>query len=69
MLTRYKKGLMELFKCVRELQSDPLGKRLLALEIQEELLKTVKRAEYLIKKTRNANREIKAILSQRGNNR
>lgn len=42
---------------------------MLALEIQEELLKRVGRAEFLIRKTRLANKEIKAKLSRRGNGR
>jgi hypothetical protein len=67
MLARYKKGLMKLFKCIHELQSDPLGKRPLALEIQEDLLRRIGRAERLIRKTRAINRDIKATLSQRGN--
>jgi hypothetical protein len=69
MLVRYKKGLMELFNSIHELQSDPLGKRLLALELQEKLLKRIGRAEYLITKTRIANKEIKATLSKQGNGR
>ena len=69
MLVRYKKGLMEVFNRIHELQSDPLGKRLLALELQEKLLKRIWRAEYLIRKTRIANKEIKATLSKQGNGR
>jgi hypothetical protein len=69
MLARYKKSLLELFKRVHELQSDPLGKRSLALGIQETLLKRIGRAEYLIKTIRKANGKIKMKISHRGNSR
>jgi hypothetical protein len=69
MLARYKKSLLELFKRVHELQSDPLGKRSWALGIQETLLKRIGRAEYLIKTIRKANGKIKMKISHRGNSR
>jgi hypothetical protein len=69
MLARYKKSLIELFKSLHELRRDPLGKRRIALEIQEDLLKRIGRAEYLIKNIRKANVEIKTTFSHRGNSR
>lgn len=54
---------------VQELQAAPIEKRLLALEIQEELLKRIGYAEALIRQARKANKEIKAALSRPGNSR
>ena len=69
MLDRYNNCLISLFKRVHELKSDRVGKRLLALEIQEELIVRIGRAESRIRKARNANNYIKFTLSQRGNTR
>ena len=38
MLGRYRKSLVSLFQRVHELEADRVGKRLLALQIQEQLL-------------------------------
>ena len=68
-LSRYKQGLTSIFRRVHELKSDPYEHRLLALEIQEELLGRVSRAERAIRKLRAANKAIKVQLAQRGNPR
>jgi hypothetical protein len=68
-LARYKTILIALFKKLHELQSDPLGNRLMALEIQEELLRRIGRAEYLIKQARITVRQINVKLSRRDNTR
>jgi hypothetical protein len=68
-LSRYKNGLVALFERVHELQADPTGKRLLALEIQEELLLRIGRAERVIRRTRDEINELKCRLAQRGNDR
>ena len=69
MLSRYKSGLLALFERVHRLQVDPTGKRLLALEIQEELLLRIGRAERVIRRTRNEIDVLKCRLAQRGNDR
>lgn len=69
MLSRYKSGLIALFERVHRLQADPTGKRLLALEIQEELLLRIGRAERVIRRTRNEIDALKCRLAQRGNDR
>jgi hypothetical protein len=69
MLGRYKRSLISLFLRVHELQADRVGKRLLALEIQEELLAGIGRAEGRIRKTRAVDDHVKRSLSQRGNTR
>jgi hypothetical protein len=68
-LSRYKSGLIALFARVHRLQADPTGKRLLALEIQEELLLRIGRAERVIRRTRNEIDALKCRLAQRGNDR
>lgn len=69
MLKRYKKILIPLFYRIRELEKAPLEKRLLALNIQEELLKRIINAESLIQRIRVQNKLIKKQLSQRSNTR
>ena len=69
MLSRYRKSLVSLFRRVHVLEADRVGKRLLALEIQEELLVRIGRAERRIRKARAANVQVKRSLSQRGNTR
>jgi hypothetical protein len=69
MLGRYKKSVLSLFRRVHELEADRGGNRLLALEIQEELLARISRAERRIRKARAANVEVKRSRSQRGNTR
>jgi hypothetical protein len=66
MLTRHKKWLLPLFRQIRELHAQPLEKRLLALEIQEELLCRIGRAERRIRQIRKENKEIKRSLAQPG---
>jgi len=68
-LSRYKNGLIALFERVHRLQADPTGKRLLALEIQEELLLRIGRAKRVIRCTRNEIDALKCRLAQRGNDR
>jgi hypothetical protein len=65
MLTRHKKWLLTLFQQVNELRADPLNQRLLALEIQEQLLQRIGRAERLIRRIRSENKLIKKTLAQR----
>ena len=69
MLDRYREGLVSLFERVHELEADRVGKRLLALQIQEELLVRIGRAESRIRKARTVNRHFKRSRSQRGNTR
>jgi hypothetical protein len=69
MLTRHKKWLLALFGKVHELHADPLGKRNLALDIQEEILQRMGRTEYLIRQIRGDNKHIKETLAQPGTNR
>ena len=69
MLDPYRKTLVLLFGKVHELQAEPVAKRMLALEIQEELLRLMSRAEYLIRKKKAANKAIKCSLSRPGNDR
>lgn len=69
MLTRNKKWLLALFGKVHDLRADPLAKRMLALDIQEEILLRMGRAEYLIRRIRRDNKQIKKTLAQRGTNR
>jgi hypothetical protein len=68
-LSRYKSGLIALFERVHRLQADPTGKRLLALEIQEELLLRIGRAERVIRRKRKEIDTLKSRLAQRGNDR
>jgi hypothetical protein len=69
MLSRYKQALIALYYRVHELSSDPVAKRLLALEIQEELLRRIGHAEYLIRQRREGNKGIKYKLSERSMDR
>jgi hypothetical protein len=69
MMNRRKKGLLTLFQLVHELEADRIGKRFLALEIQEEVLARIGRAEQGIRKARTEGNDIKRRLSQRGNTR
>jgi len=69
MLTRHKKWLLAFFQQVNELRADPLNKRLLALEIQEQLLQRIGRAERLIRQLRSENKLIKKALAQRDTQR
>jgi hypothetical protein len=66
MVMRHKKWLLALFHQVNELRADPVNKRLLALEIQEQLLQRIGRAERLIRQLRRENKLIKKALAQRG---
>jgi hypothetical protein len=68
-LERYKSRLIALFRKVHELQAEPIKDRLLALEIQEELLLCIGRAERHIRRVRASGKSIKAQLSQRGTER
>jgi hypothetical protein len=68
-LIHYKRTLISLFKKVRELQADPIQNRLTALDVQEELLRCIGRAESRIRRTRKVTGDIKARLSKRGNTR
>src|ERR1700688_1509678 len=69
MLKRHKKWLFTLFQQVNELRADPLDKRLLALEIQEQLLQRIRRAERLMRQIRSENKLIKRTLAQRDTQR
>lgn len=69
MLSRYRSGLIALFERLHQLQADPIGKRLLALGIQEELLLRIGRAERIIRLTRNEIDALKCRLARRGNDR
>lgn len=69
MLTRHKRALVNLFARVHELQADPIEKRMLALEIQEELLRRIIQAERQIKRRKKFNKAIKFRLAQKGNSR
>lgn len=64
MLNRYRKILIRLFERVHELQADPFGRRLLALDIQEELLARIGNAERRIRTIRLENAKIKQNISQ-----
>jgi|GEM_PF-1527373 len=66
MLQRHKKWLLPLFQQVRDLRAQPIEKRLLALEIQEQLLYRMGRAERLIRKIRRENKDIRRSLAQPG---
>lgn len=66
MLNRHRKWLVALFEQVNELRAEPLKKRLLALEIQEQLLHRIGRAERLIRKIRAESRLIKKTLARPG---
>jgi hypothetical protein len=66
MLTRHKRWLLTLFRQIQELRDAPLEKRLLALEIQEQLLYSIGRAERLIRQIRKENTNLKKALAQRG---
>lgn len=69
MLTRQKQWLLALFRRVFELRADPLNKRMLALEIQEELLERIGRAERLMRQIRTDNKLIKKTLAEGSANR
>ena len=69
MLGRYRKSLVSLFQRVHELEADRVGKRLLALQIQEQLLVRISRAESRIRNARAVNVHVKRNLSQRGKTR
>lgn len=69
MLQRYKKILVALFNQVKELQSSPVRNRLLALEIQEQLLICIGNTERIIRKTRTQIKLLKNSLSKRNNNK
>lgn len=69
MLKRYKRALIDLYRRIHELEADRLGKRLLALEIQEELLRRIVRAEVRIRQRRKLNAQTKRDLSNRANSR
>jgi hypothetical protein len=61
--------LIALFHRVHVLQADPVEKRLLALDILEELIRRISRAEAAIRKVRASNQALKSMLAQRGNTR
>ncbi len=65
MLHRYKAGLTALFAKVHELQSEPIQNRMMALEIQEELLRRIGGAERKIRRSRLSNKSCKAALGKR----
>jgi hypothetical protein len=67
MLARYKKILISLFTKVHELRMEPLAKRMLALEIQEELLLRLVASERIVRKTKKALNNLKTQLRSRGN--
>jgi hypothetical protein len=69
MLKRYKQWLLALFQQVNKLREDPLDNRLLALEIQEQLLQRIGRAERLIRRIRRENKLIKITLAQKSTQR
>jgi len=64
-LFRYKQGLVDLFRRVHELRDDPVRKRLLALEIQEDLLRRIGHAEQRLRRTRFTNNALKCQLAKR----
>src|SRR4051812_36565746 len=69
MLSLYKQPLIDLYWRVHELEADRVEKRLLALEIQEELLRCIVRAEARIRRRRKLNAQTKRELSNRENSR
>jgi hypothetical protein len=69
MLNLYRLPLIDLYERVHELESDRVGKRLLALGIQEELLQRIVRAEARIRRRRDFNTQTKFELSKRSNSR
>lgn len=69
MMKRYQKALIKLYARVHELEAARVEKRLLALEIQEELLRGIVRAEGRVRKARELSSQIKHQLSKRGNTR
>jgi hypothetical protein len=68
-LSRQKVRLTALFQKVHELQGEPITRRLLALEIQEELLLYMGRAERDLRRAKASGKSIKAKLSRPGNQR
>jgi hypothetical protein len=68
-LARFKPGLLRLFVTLNELKADPVLKRMLALEIQEDLLTRNARSEQTIRKLRISNAAIKRRLTDRSNDR
>jgi len=69
MLKRYRRKLMDLYGRIRELEADRVGKRVLALEIQEELLRCIVQAEARIRRRRVSNAQTKRDMSKCGNSR
>ncbi|WP_158926497.1 hypothetical protein [Acidisphaera sp. S103] len=69
MLNLYRLPLIKLYQRVHELEADRIGNRLLALEIQEELLQRIVRAEARIRRRRDFNARTKFELSKRDNSR
>lgn len=69
MLARHKVWLLPLFQKIRELQAKPLEKRLVSLEIQEQLLYRIGRAEHQVRMIRKENKSIKRALAQPGASR
>jgi hypothetical protein len=69
MFNHRKRGLIALFSKLYELRSDPVGRRVLALDIQEELLRRVTRTERRIRSLREESSSIKARLATRGLNK
>lgn len=66
MLKRHRQWLLVLFQQTRDLLSAPIEKRLLVLEIQEQLLYRIGRAEQLIRQIRKENKNIKRSLAKPG---
>jgi hypothetical protein len=66
MLERHKKSLVKLFQQVQELRANPVEKRMLALEIQEQLLYRIGCSERVIRQIRGYNKSIKRTLAQPG---
>jgi hypothetical protein len=66
MLSRYRDILIALFKKVHDLHSARVEKRMLALEIQEELLLRLVHSERIVRKTKKAIKNLKSQLSTPG---
>jgi len=69
MLSRHRRALISLFQRIHDLEADRYGKRLLALEIQEELLVRITRAESAVRRWREANTAVKRQLASPGKSR
>ncbi len=65
MLHRYKKSLTSLFASIHELQKEPIENRMMALEIQEQLLRRIGKAERQIRQSKLSYKNCKAALGQR----